>query len=328
MRFDARLGYSRRLNFPAPPAVSRILSTIADISQPHPHRLTPRDLSLVLLINVIWGINLVTSKYGVRELQPMWFTTVRMALMLTCCLPWLRWFPGQMRDLCMIGLVSGAGAFGFLAYGLNLSKDVSTVAIFTQLMVPFSTLLSVLILGEVIHWRRKVGITMAFVGVLIIGFDPRALSYLPGLLFVVLQALCAAFGMIFIKRLHGVGLLQLQAWTAAFALPVMLVMSLWLEHGQLHALQHASVVAWLALAIAVLGSNLFAQTVFLGMLRKYPISRVAPMTLLQVVFGMIAGVAINHDVLTLRMLFGAAVTLCGVLVIEIRTTKPLAPPTP
>ena len=286
----------------------------------------PHHLLLLVLVNMMWGLNLLTTKIGVREIPPIFFSGLRLAIMLLVCLPWLRWFPGQMANLLRVALFTGVGGFGLLALGLGLSKDVSTVAIFTQLVVPFSVLLSVLMLGEVIHWRRKAGIALAFIGVLIIGFDPRAFSYLPGLICVALQGLSAALGMIYVKRLRGINPMQLQAWISAMALPVILALSWVFESHPLTAVLSAGYAAWGAVLMAAIGSSLVGQSGFFYLLKRYPVSSVAPLTVLSTVFGMIGGVLVNHDVLTGRMLSGGALTLAGVVIIELRTkSKALEP---
>ena len=290
----------------------------------HHHWLKPHHLLLAIGINVVWGLNLVTSKLGVQEIPPVMFVALRAVLLALICLPWLRWFRGQMGNILGVALGTGAGGFGFLVLGLSLAKDVSTVAIFSQLIVPFSTILSVIFLGEVIHWRRITGIALAFAGVFIIGFDARAFSYLPGLLCVVVHALCAASGMIFIKRLNGVAPMHLQAWIGLLTIPFMVGLSLLLESGQSQAIQHASLTAWGAVAFAVLGSSLAAQTILFYLLTRYPVSSVAPLNLLATLAGAIFGIVINHDVLTLRMIVGGIVTLIGVLIIELRTRNLVA----
>jgi O-acetylserine/cysteine efflux transporter len=266
-------------------------------------------------------LNLLTTKLGVREIPPIFFTSLRLTVMLVICLPWLRWFPGQMPNLLRVALFTGAGGFGLLALGLGLSDDVSTAAIFSQLIVPFSALLSVWMLGEQIHWRRKCGIALAFIGVFIIGFDPRAFSYLAGLSCVALQGLSAALGMVYVKRLRNINPMQLQAWVSVIALPVILALSLLFEQGQIAAVWSASYIAWGAVLMAALGSSLIGQSGFFYLLKRYPVSSVAPLTVLSTVFGMMAGVVVNHDVITDRMLIGGAITLVGVVIIELRTKQ-------
>jgi O-acetylserine/cysteine efflux transporter len=90
--------------------------------------------------------------------------------------------------------------------------------------------------------------------------------------------------------------------------------------------QTASYAAWGAVLFAALGSSLVGQTGFFYLLKRYPVSSVAPLTVLSVVFGMIAGVLVNDDVLTGRMLFGGFLTLAGVLIIELRTRTSVVAP--
>lgn len=293
---------------------------------PHPHWLKPHHLLLLIVVNLIWGANMLGSKLGVRELPAILFSCLRVAIILMVCAPWLRRVPGQMTNLLKGCLLTGVGGYGFMSLGLALSKDVSTVAVFAQLVVPFSALLSVLMLGEVIHWRRKTGIALAFCGAIFIGFDPRAFSYLPGLICIVLHAICASLGMIYIKRVVGVGPMAMLAWMAATSLPVLLLLSLLLEHNQVAAMQAASGTAWSAVLFSAIASSLIGQAGFFYLLQRYPVNSVAPLSVLATVFGMMLGELINHDVLTRRMLFGATMTLLGVLIIELRTKSTLMPP--
>ena len=291
-----------------------------------PRWLKLHHLLLLVLANALWGINLLTVKFGVREIPPILFACLRVGIMSLVFLPWLRWFPGQMMTLFRVGLTTGVAGFGLLSLGLSLSKDVATVAIFTQLVVPFSALLSVWMLGEVIHWRRKTGIALAFCGVILIGFDARAFSYLPGLLCVVLQSLGAALGMIYVKRLKGVSPMQMLAWISVVTFPVLLALSMLLEHHQIAAVRDATPIAWAALLFAAIASSLIGQGAFFYLLKRYPVSSVAPMTVLSTVFGMLSGVLFNHDQLTARMAAGGVITILGVLIIELRTHRMVTDP--
>jgi O-acetylserine/cysteine efflux transporter len=115
--------------------------------------------------------------------------------------------------------------------------------------------------------------------------------------------------------------MQLQAWVSVIALPVILALSLLFEQGQIAAVWSASYIAWGAVLMAALGSSLIGQSGFFYLLKRYPVSSVAPLTVLSTVFGMMAGVVVNHDVITDRMLIGGAITLVGVVIIELRTKQ-------
>ena len=139
---------------------------------------------------------------------------------------------------------------------------MAAVAIASQLGVPFTTLLSVALLGERIRWRRWSGIALSFAGVLVLGFNPAVLQSWAGLALIVAAALIGAFGVVAIKRIHDVEPLELQAWFCWGSLPVLLPLSLWLEVGQRDALLQADPIGIGAVLYSALVASLFAHTAF------------------------------------------------------------------
>ncbi|MET0660934.1 MAG: DMT family transporter [Steroidobacteraceae bacterium] len=278
-------------------------------------QLAPRDLSLLLVINLIWGLNLIAGKIGVQNFPPVFFTVLRFGMVSACLLPFLRWHSGQMANITRAALYTGGIAFALLFCGLRITADASTVAIATQLGVPFSTLLSVWLLGETIRWQRRLGIALAFLGVVIIGFDPRVFSYWPGLALVVVSTFVGSLGLIYIKRLHNIPAIQVQAWVSTLSWPMLLATSLAMEHGQWAAVTNAGMNAWLALLFTVFGSSLIAHTGWYYLISRYPVTSVAPLTLLSPLFGVLFGVTVLNDHLTWRMFVGGAITLIGVFIV-------------
>jgi len=280
--------------------------------------IAPRDLAFLLLINVIWGFNIVASKVGVSEIPPVLFTGLRFFVLGLLLAPVLRVLRGQMRPLLTAALLSGALHFGLMFHGLSLADDVSTVAIATQLGVPFATLLSVWLLRERIGWRRKLGITLSFLGILVIGLDPRVVRYLDGLAFVVASTFIGALGLIIIKRLQDIRAIELQAWIATTSWPALFAISAVLESGQVAALQNASWRAWGAVLFTSLAASLVAHSGMYYLIRRYPVTSISPLTVLAPVFGILFGVTLLDDRLTARILIGGALTLAGVMIVARR----------
>src|SRR5687767_10712538 len=174
--------------------------------------LAGRDLALLIGMNLIWGLNLIASKVGVGEFPPIFFTSLRFGSLALFLVPMLKVHRGQMVNLFAAVLLTGPAAFALLFAGIFLAEDAATVAVASQMGVPFSTLMSVMFLGETIRWRRILGIALAFGGIVIISFDPRVLAYWEGLALVVASSFVSALGLIFLKRLNGIRPLELQAW--------------------------------------------------------------------------------------------------------------------
>jgi O-acetylserine/cysteine efflux transporter len=287
----------------------------------HAHMITGRDLALLLGMNLIWGLNLIVSKIGVSQLPPVFFTALRFSALALLLIPFVRWHRGQMKNLLAAALFTGPFTFALLFVGMFLVADASMVAIASQMSVPFSTLLSVWLLGETIRWRRRLGITLAFAGIALIGFDPRAFAYREGLMFVMLSCFIGALGLIFVKRLHDIRPLELQSWIGVVGGPTLLLFSLLTETNQLEAAAAADWRAWGALFFTTILSSLIAHTGWYYLVNRYPVTSLSPLTLLSPLFSILFGVTLLDDQLTGRMLLGGAITLVGVLIVLIREQR-------
>ena len=291
-------------------------TTVADATS-----ISGKHLVLLVLMNLVWGLNLIASKIGVAQLPPILFTALRFGSLALFLLPLLKIHRGQMGNLCLAAMLTGPAAFSLLFMGVYYAEDAATVAIASQMGVPISTLLSIWLLGETIRWRRTLGITLAFGGMVIISFEPRVFAYWEGLALVVASTFFGSLGLIFVKRLHNIKALELQAWIAVAGGSTLTLLSLLFEQGQWEAVQAADWKAWTALAFTTLLSSLVAHTAWYYLVSKYPVTSLSPITLLSPLFGIFFGVTLLNDQLTERMLLGGAVTLIGVFIVVMREKR-------
>jgi O-acetylserine/cysteine efflux transporter len=286
-----------------------------------PTSLADRHLALLIAMNFIWGLNLIASKVGVGQFPPIFFTALRFGSLALFLLPMLKVHRGQMVNLFAAAMLTGPATFALLFAGIYLAEDAATVAVASQMGVPFSTLMSVWFLGETIRWRRTLGIVLAFGGIVIISFDPRVFAYWEGLALVVGSSFVSSLGLIFLKRLKGIRPLELQSWVALVGGSILLVLSLVLEGGQMSAVRNANWEGWTALFFTTVMSSLIAHTAWYYLVGRYPVTSLSPITLLSPLFGIFFGVTLLHDQLTARMLAGGTVTLIGVLIVVLREKR-------
>ena len=278
-------------------------------------------LAQLVTINAIWGFNIVAVKLSADRFPPVFLTFLRFLIVALVVWPWLRLRRGEMRWLLVAATFSGGLQFALMYSGVALSKSMSAVAIGGQLGIPFATLLSVLLLGEHIHWRRWLGIGMAFAGVATVGYSPGVLESLSGLVLIVIAAFVGAVGLIAIKRVRELEPLELQAWLAWGSLPLLLPLSLLLEDGQLASVAAADATGWSALLYSAVLASLVAHTAYFALIRRYPVSSVAPVTVLTPLFSVLFSVLFLGDVLDERMVVGGLLTLAGVTVILARERR-------
>lgn len=277
----------------------------------------PGDLLLALLANTVWAFNFIAGKAGVTHFQPFLFTSLRFAVLLLALLPFLRWIPGRMSGVLGIALVQGVLHFSLIFAGLKASGDIASVAITSQLYVPFSALLATVLLGETWNRRQLFGIASAFGGVLVIGLDPVVFRHLDALLLIAAGAMAMAVATIQMRRLQGVGVFALQGWIALCATPTLALLSLLFEDEQWVAVRSATMLELATPVYSALGASLVGHGIVYYLLGRYPVSVTTPLMLLTPVLAVAFGVLLWGDVLTWKLIVGSVMTLAGIVAISV-----------
>ena len=151
----------------------------------HGARMRVRDFALLVLVCLLWGFSNVLSKIVVGQwgVPPLFYAGLRFAIVFVVTLPWLRPVPKPLWRIVAIGLLMGGGNFALLFIGLQTASP-SAAAIVVQAGLPMTTLLSIVMLGERIHWRRWLGIALTLVGVVLVIWSPKGVALSVGLWFV------------------------------------------------------------------------------------------------------------------------------------------------
>jgi drug/metabolite transporter (DMT)-like permease len=199
------------------------------------------------------------------------------------------------------------------------------MAVVVQLGVPMSILLSMVMLRERVRWRRGLGIALTLAGVLIVMWDPAGFIPSPGMLFIAASAFSAALGAVMMKQVEGVTPRQFQAWVGFSSFWPLAAMTVLTETGQ-RAVLATSLWPFLGAALfSGLVVSVLAHTAFYGLIQKYEVNLLQPLTLMTPLATIGLGVLITHDAFGPRMAVGTVVALGGVLVIALRREHLMAP---
>jgi O-acetylserine/cysteine efflux transporter len=199
----------------------------------------------------------------------------------------------------------------------------SSVAIAGQLGLPFSTILSMMFLGETVRWRRGLGMGMAFAGVVVIAYDPKTFALSAGVALAVLAALVGSIGGIIMKRMEPIGPFKLQAWVAMVSWPLLAPLSLATETNQIASMLAGGWGFLGALAFSVFAVSIFGHGMFYEIVKKYDVTLVSPLTLMTPVWAVVFGVVLLNEQLTPQLALGAALALTGVGIIAARPNAAL-----
>ena len=288
----------------------------------------PRDLLLALIVCLAWAVNFLASALALREVPPLMFTALRLALVAVVLFPWLRRpAPGQWPRLVGIALCTGVLHFGLSFWALKLAGDLSSPAIVMQSYIPMSVLLAWWLLGERFAWRTGTAIALSFAGVLVLGFDPLVLDNPASLALMLVSAFFLALGTVLMRGLQAMDRYGVQAWIAVVGVGPLLAFSAWLEPGAFAAISGLGAVAWGGVAWAALIASVLGHGLYYTLVQRHAVAKVMPWLLLTPVFAVALGVAAWGDRPGPRLWLGGAMVLGGILVVALRgraRSRPLA----
>lgn len=285
------------------------------------HQFGQKDIAVAAVMNVMWGLNLIAVKMAVDLASPLTAAFLRQLIVLFVCLPFLKIISGRMRELIALGVLSGAIFYIVVNWSLAVSENISALAIAGQLGAPFSLILAVLILGERIHKYRILGMTLSFVGVVLLVFDPAAGKEINGLLLTVVASLIWAVCSLIQRRLIGTPVLTIYAWIGFVGSLVLLPVAWFTEPSEMRALASLplSTLGWIC--FSAIGSTVIGQGAMSWLLQRHPVSVVAPMTLPTPVISVLAGTLYLGTPLTPIMILGGIIVMIGVGIVTVRTAR-------
>lgn len=282
-----------------------------------------QDLALAIFVISIWGLNFVVVKTGVTEIPPFLFMTLRFAVAALLLLPFLRWPTGKFWPLFAYSMVLGVGHFTAMFSAIALT-DSSTIALLSQLNTPFAVILAAVVYKDYPGWRRCLGIAIAFGGCAVIAGEPDFKGGMLPVLLVVIGTFLWAVSAAQVKALGDINHLNLNGWLAIMATPQLFAITYFTESADLQTLMDISWLGWGTVLYQSIMVVIVGYGIWYGLLKRYPISRVIPLTLLLPLFGVAGGTLILGEELTQYMVIGGILVMIGVAIITFRQVKKAA----
>jgi O-acetylserine/cysteine efflux transporter len=288
----------------------------------------PHHLALMLLVQLLWGVNFAIAKFGLDHFAPIFFVALRFSLV-AVLLVFVVGLPkrGMLRQLLPLSVTMGVMHFTLIFLGMQ-NLDAATSSIAVQLQTPFAAIMAAFFFGETLGWRRILGMIVAFAGVLLIAGEPRFSDNPWPLLAVIAAALVWAIGNIQVKALgESVDAVQLNGWIAILAAPQLLIASWLIEGPQWAHIPEVDWQGWGALLFQAVVIAIFTYWIWYNMMRRYPVNQVMPFTLLLPMIGVAAGALMRGEEITWQMAVGGLATVAGVGIIVLRRPAVAAPAT-
>lgn len=283
-----------------------------------------KDMLLALCVVVAWGVNFVVIKLGLQGMPPFLLAGLRFTLVAFPAIFFVRRPPIPLRWLVVYGMTISFGQFAFLFLAIKLGMPAGLASLVLQAQAFFTLLLGALLLAERLRWNHIVGIVIATLGMFLLataGMEGQTSAgiTLTTMMLTLSAALSWGLGNItnkIIMRNRSVPIMSLVVWSALVPIVPFFACSL-LFDGQaaiVNSLLHIGLQTVLALFYLAFVATIVGYAIWGNLLSRYETWRVAPLSLLVPVVGIITAALVLDEHLSGQQMLGAVVIILGLLV--------------
>ncbi len=282
--------------------------------------------SMIGLMMLIWGVNFIVAKVALRHLDPVTLASFRVVLSAVLILPVYFTLPqrrsrftrGDVWEFVKLGLFGVAINQMCFTIGINYTT-VSHSALIVG-MGPIYVLVLAWLMGlESMTWKKILGMTLAFSGVVVLAGE-QGFSLEGGSLTGDLITLAGSWGFAFYvvlgkkvaPRFDSVEMNTFNYLTgAALILPVAVRQALVLDW------RGVAWQGWAGLLFMAAFASVVAYLIYFWALRHVSASRIAAFSYLLPVLATLLGIGFLGEPVTKHLLIGGGLVMAGVYIAEI-----------
>ena len=275
-----------------------------------------KHLSLAVLVTLVWGVNFPITKLGLRAIDPFVLTGIRFALAALPLVFFIKRPAVKFSYVVAYGIIFGLGMWGVINYGIQVGVSPGIASLIIQLSVFFTMGWGFLLFKEKIRGAQMIGAVLALIGLAGIISTQEGNHAVLGVMLIVLSAVAWSIGNVIIKKSGVKEIFSFMVW-ASLIPPVPLFLTAWLMHGTaaFEGLQASlDLTAVLSILFQVYLATHFAYWGWNSLLKLYPVSTVAPLSLLIPVFGIASSMLMLDERISTPNLISIGIIIAGLAV--------------
>jgi len=273
-------------------------------------------LLLAILITAIWGLNFSVIKLGLATVDPLILAGIRFTL---CALPAIFFIPKpdvQWRYIIGYGLIFGIGLWGVVNLGIQAGLSAGIASLVLQFSAFFTILLGSWVFREAISRYQIAGTLIALGGLLSILSVADGSVTITGQMLVLLGAMAWSVANVINKRARTQQVFAFLIWSSAFSPIPLFLLEYWVNGsaGYITLVNQLDYRAVVSILFQVYPNTLFGYWIWNSLLKRYPVSTVAPLSLLVPVFGMLGSAMIFNEEMSLNKVVAVVLIVAGLAV--------------
>ncbi|PNH99045.1 EamA family transporter [Vibrio diazotrophicus] len=276
-----------------------------------------KHLLLVIGVMVIWGVNFSAIKLGVNQLDPFLIAAARFILATFPIIFFVKKPNVPIKYLMAYGLVFGTGIWGMAYCSIAFGLSSGMASVLLQLDVLTSIAVGALLYKEVITKQMWFGILAALVGLTLSIIYTNGNITLLGFVFILIAAICWPMMGVIIRHSGTKAPFAFNIWGMLFAPIPLVLLSIAINgvEGLITTYEQWNGSAWFSVLFQAYPTTLFGYWVWNKMVLSYPMSKLAPLTLLTSVFALLSGYLFFAETLSTVQWISCTLFLIGITVV-------------
>jgi drug/metabolite transporter (DMT)-like permease len=274
------------------------------------------DLILGILVMVVWGLNFSVIKLGVSEIDPLLLTALRFTLATLPAIFFVKKPNVSWVYLIVYGWLFAIGIWGMATWSIQAGLSAGMASVLLQTNVVFGLFLGYFLLKETLPINKVVGSGVALSGLLLSLTVTDGSVTKQGLMLILCAAISWSFASIIVKKAGTKQVFAFSLWAMAFA-PIPLFLIVYCQSGSDAFIQLTTQfnervifsVLFQAYPVTLLGYWIWNR-----LLITYPLTTVAPLTLLVPIFGLLGGVLFYQEEVGMVKFIASLCVISGILI--------------
>jgi O-acetylserine/cysteine efflux transporter len=278
--------------------------------------MTKRDLLISLALMCLWGFNFSAIKIGADLINPIILTALRFSFALFPAILFVRRPDVAIRYLFAYGVTFGVGIWGMMVWSINLGVSAGMAGLLMDMSILSSLALGYWVFREKITFNKKLGAVLAVTGLFAsISLEDGAVP-LRGLPLTLIAAFSWSLMSVIVKKSRTTQVFAFSVWGMLFA-PIPLLLLAFAFHGAQPFIELPSQMnneVWFSVLFQAYPTTLLGYWVWNRLTLKYPLSTMAPFTLLTPVFGLIGSIIFYDESVSMLKVLAFVLVLGGLAI--------------
>ncbi len=284
--------------------------------------MSAKDTIIIIALSCLWGFNFSAIKLGAMQTDPILLTALRFTFAIFPAIFFVRRPAGDARYLIAYGLTFGLGVWGMMVWSISLGLSAGMAGLLMNMSIISSIAFGYWFLNEDVTVAKIGGAALAVAGLLVSLALTDGSVPLAAVPLTLISAFCWSTMALIVKASKTEHVFAFSVWGMLFA-PLALVIFVLITKGTQPFIALPSQLnseVWFSILFQAYPTTLLGYWIWNRLTLKYPLSTIAPFSLLTPIFGLIGSIIFFNEGLSAVKVIAYVLILSGLALSQVGST--------